>query len=348
MNAGSLLGTFELGQIENFLSEVFPDNSLSFGQLVVEMMSGNMEVDISLFFQTLKNALLYGIGDSRKLFVSLLILGVVNVILHNVAGLFKEKQTMKIAEYFVIMLSVMTLLQGFETAWTICQETLQNVTDFIRVFLPVYCLSLGLIKGTMTALGYYQFVFLILYLLQRILFCVFLPLTRCFLILAFMNGLMGDKRFAGVQGLLEKGLGAGMKWLTYLVVGSGMFRSLLLVRVDHLNHTVVQKAVAAIPAVGDVTDSATQMILSCGSLIQGGLGSAALIVLILICLTPLAKLLFLYGSLQVAGALMGMLGEKNMTQTVSEASKGYFFLFQIAFLTMLMFLLLVGLMMYLL
>ena len=346
MNAEGLLGTFDFRTMESFLERAFPQNSISFGQLVVEMMSGGTEFDVSLLWKAFLNALLYGISDSKKMFFALFVLGLVSVILYNAAGMFKEKQTMQIANYFVTMLGAIALIQGFEIAFHICQSCVELVMDFIRIFLPVYCLSLGFVKGAMTAYGYYQFVFVVLYLLQQILIHVFLPLTKCFILLTFMNGLVEDKRFEGIQKLIEKGIGTGLKCMTYLVVGTGMFRTLLTVRVDHLNKTVLQKAVAAIPAVGDVTDSATQMILSCGSLVQGGLGSAALIVLVLICLTPLVKLLFLYGSLQVSSSLIGLLGEKNMTKTTAEASKAFLFLFQIAFFTLLMFMLIIGLMMY--
>lgn len=345
MNAGSLLDTFQLEQMEEFLAQAFPDTHISFGSMVVEMLSGNMDFHWSVFFETLVQALFYGISDSKNLFATLFMLGLVNVILHNTAGMFQDKQTMQLAKYFVTMLAGIALIQGFGVAWNICRDTLLQVMDFMRIFLPVYCLSLGLTKGTMTACGYYQFVFLVLYFLQQILFLVFVPLTKCFFLLSFMNGLMEDKRFEGLQKLIEKGIGTGLKFMTYLVVGSGMFQSLLLVRVDHLNKTVVQKAVAAIPAVGDVTDSATQMILSCASLIQGGMGSAALVILILLCLTPLVKLLLLYASLEFGGALIGLLGEKNMTHMVSEAAKGFLFLFQIAFFTLFMFLLIIGCMM---
>lgn len=345
MSGESLLGTFDLHEMERFVENAFPKEGISFGRLVVEMMSGGVDFDGSLLWKTLINALLFGISDSKKMFLSLFILGLVSVVLYNAAGMFKEKQTMKIATYFVTMLGFISLIQGFEIAWNICQSCVGMVMDFIRIFLPVYCLSLGLVKGTITAYGYYQFVFVVLYFLQKILINVFLPLTRCFVMLSFLNGLMDDRRFEGVQRLLEKGIGTGLKCMTYLVVGTGMFRSLLTIRVDHLNKTVLQKAVGAIPAVGDVTDSVTQMILSCGSLVQGGLGSAALIVLVLICLTPLVKLLFLYLSLQVSSALIGILGEKNLTRTTAEASKAFLFLFQIAFFTLLMFVLIIGVMM---
>lgn len=346
MNGESLLGTFDLQKMEGFLESVFPQNSISFGELVVDMMSGGTEFDISLLSKAFFNALLYGISDSKKMCLSLFVLGLISVILYNAASMFKEKQTMQIANYFVTILGVITLIQGFESAWSICQSCVGMVLDFIRIFLPIYCISLGFVKGAMTAYGYYQFVFLVLYFLQQILIHVFMPLTKCFILLAFMNGIMEENRFEGIQKLIEKGIGTGLKGMTYLVVGTGMFRTLLTVRVDHLNKTVLQKAVAAIPAVGDVTDSATQMILSCGSLVQGGLGSAALIVLILMCLTPLVKLLLLYVSLQVSSALIGLLGEKNMTRTTAEASKAFLFLFQITFFTLLMFLLIIGVMMY--
>ncbi|MBR1691800.1 MAG: stage III sporulation protein AE [Lachnospiraceae bacterium] len=344
MNTYELLRTFDLEKIEGFLDKLMPDGGLSFGQLVVGMMSGDIDGSFYLLWSALKQSCLYGFSDGKKLFATLLLFGIMGALLKNASGMLKGKQAMQLAGYFVLLLAALSLFQGFDTALTICQTVVSNSSDFMRIFLPVFCLSLGLTHGTMTAYGYYQFVFLVIYLLQVVLLRIFLPCTKCYLFLAFMNQLSQDRRFEGILHLLEKGISMGFKVLTYVVLGSGMLRSFLFVQVDHVNKTVLNKAIGAIPIVGDVTDSATQILLSCAALVKGSLGSAALIVLVLVCLLPLSKLLFLYASLQLSAAFLGILGEKELMRTVQQAGKGYFFLFQIAVLTLLTFALSVAMM----
>jgi len=337
MNSYDLLKPYDLDRVDQLLGTLLPDHELSFGSLVVEMMSGNVDGNFSLLWNAFKKACLYGFSESRQIFVTLLLLGILAAILQNVTGVLKGKQAMALAKYFVLLLAALSLFYGFDTALQICQATVQNLTDFMRIFLPVFCLSLGLTHGTMTAYGYYQFLFLVIYLLQEVLSHVFVPLVKCYLFLAFMNSLSNDKRFESLLRMIDKAIGRGLKILISLVLGSGMLRSVLLVKVDNVNKTVLGKAIGAIPVVGDVTDSATQMLLSCASLIKSCLGSAALVILILVCLVPLVKILFLYFSIYFSSVFLGILGEKNMMQILQQAGKGYFALFQIAFFALLTF-----------
>lgn len=344
MSAYELLQNFDLTSIDNFLAGLMPDGSLSFGELVVEMMSGGMEGNAMLLWAALKRACLYGLSDGRQLFATLLVFGMLGAVLGNASGLLKGKQAMQLARYFTILLTSLSLFRGFDTATGLCENTVQQISDFMRIFLPVFCLGLGFTHGTMTAYGYYQFVFMVIYMIQLLLLRVFLPLAKCYLFLVFMNHLSDERRFEGLLRMLERGVGMGLKVMLSLVLGGGMLRTLLLVKVDDAKKTVLGKAIGALPVVGNMTEAASQMLLACAALIKGSLGGAALIVLAAFCLMPLIKLLFLCIMLYLSAVFLGILGEKNLMHIVQQAEKSYYFLFQIAFCALLTFVLVIALM----
>lgn len=344
MSSYELLNHFDLTKVEEFLDTLMPESSLSFGELVVEMMSGRMEGNLSLLSQSFRHACLYGFSEGRQLFVTLLMFGMFGAILNNAAGFLKGRQAMQLAQYFVILLASLSLFRGFHTATGICEETLEQTADFVRIFLPVFCLSLGFTYGTMTAFGYYQTVFCVIFILQQVLLRIFMPLSRCYLFLVFMNHLSNEHRFDGLLKLIEKGVGKGLKVMLSVMLGGGMLRCVMLVKVDAVQKTVLGKAISAVPIVGNMTDSAAQMLLACASLIKGSLGTAALVTLAALCLLPLLRLLFLSIILQLAAVFLGILGEKNMMQLVVQAQKSYSFLFQMAFCGLITFVLVIAMM----
>ena len=83
----------------------------------------------------------------------------------------------------------------------------------------------------------------------------------------------------------------------------------------------------------------TDVILGSAVLIKNGIGVTALIVIILICLVPLAKLGTLVLILDVAAALIQPVSDKRMVGCVAGASEGIKLLFRVAFTTAVLFML---------
>lgn len=337
MSVEDLLSTFDLSGIENYLSKQFSGQGVSFGELVMQLLSGNLEFDWKLIANTVRQACLYGIADAKTLFLSLLLLGILSVILTHASQLLAGAQTVSLVKYFILLLVTLTLFQGFFVAEEICATTLQNAIDFMRVLLPALALSLGFTNGSLSAYGYYQFVFLVLFLISNVMNLFFIPFAKSYTFLTFMNGVSEEKRFQGILRLMDKGMTMGLKILTYMIAGSGILRSILTVSTDHVNKTLLQKTVSAIPGVGDITDSAAEVFVSCALLIKNSLGIAALLIMLFICMIPLTKLLVIYLSLRLCSAFLEILGEKRTTAYIEQVSRGYLFLFQIAGFSLILF-----------
>lgn len=339
MSTEEILGVFDFSQIDGYLEQNFGKQFMGFGELVSQMMNGTTEFDISLIVSAVKEGFLYGFRDGKNIFISLLILGIVGVLFNNAAELFMGNQTMNLAKYLILLVMTLFLLKSFDTAVSICESALGVTTNFMRILLPLLCLSLGFTNGSLTAYSYYILFFIVIFVIQNVLTVIFIPCAKCYIFVAFMNHLSEERRFQGVLNLLEKGITMGLKGIMYITIGSGLIQSVLAVSADHVNKTLVKKTISAIPGIGNITDSATDVLLSCTNLIKNGLGVSALIIMLLLCMTPLLKLFFLYFSVMISATLLEVMGEKKLNRYIEQTGKGYLFLFRIAIYALFLFML---------
>ncbi len=337
MNKINVLEQMDFSMLEDMINEIFPAGSMSFQEMLGKVMKGDMEFSLQTVFDLLKSALLQGIGESRNVFLAVLALGIFGALLANVTGLFENKQVAEFAHYFIFLLLAILLFKSFQMSLEIGEGAIGSIVDFMRAFIPAYSLSLCFSSGTMTAYSYYQFVFIIIYGLEALLFAFFIPLCQCYAFLAVMNGVSGVKRLEGVLALLDKVIKGGIKLAFFLTIGSSMLHSMLMPAIDNVNTKLVQKSIGMVPGLGDVTDSMTDVFLGSALLIKNSIGVLALILLIVICMVPLVKLFCIGGALKLAGALLGMFGEKKQVRFIDQMGNGSFHMFQITLCTMVMF-----------
>ena len=94
-----------------------------------------------------------------------------------------------------------------------------------------------------------------------------------------------------------------------------------------------------IPGIGSIAGSVTDVVLGSSVLIKNGIGAAALVVIVLICLMPLVKLGVLMLILELAAALLQPVSDKRMTGCVSGVGEGIRLLFRVVFTTAVLFML---------
>lgn len=146
-----------------------------------------------------------------------------------------------------------------------------------------------------------------------------------------MNGVSGVKRLEGVLALLDKVIKGGIKLAFFLTIGSSMLHSMLMPAIDNVNTKLVQKSIGMVPGLGDVTDSMTDVFLGSALLIKNSIGVLALILLVVICMVPLVKLFCIGGALKLAGALLGMFGEKSRCASLNKWETEAFICFKLPY-----------------
>ena len=98
-----------------------------------------------------------------------------------------------------------------------------------------------------------------------------------------------------------------------------------------------------IPGIGDAGSSVTDMVLGSAMLIKNGIGAAALVVLILLCMVPLIKLAVIMLVYYVLAAILQPVSDERITECLLGMGNGVKLLFQAAFTVLALFLLTIAL-----
>ncbi len=90
------------------------------------------------------------------------------------------------------------------------------------------------------------------------------------------------------------------------MTGLGVLQSMVAPALDSLKRTTAQKAVSAIPALGDLAEGTTQILIGSAVLVKNSVGLFTVVLLTALLAVPFFKI-FAYGVLlKTAGALIGI------------------------------------------
>ena len=140
-----------------------------------------------------------------------------------------------------------------------------------------------------------------------------------------------------MAGLIKSFVEWTLKTLTGTVAGLQVFQSLILPAVDALKNTVIQKSGGSIPVVGGLFDQVTEMVLGAALLIRNGVGVAGLLVLVILCLTPLVKLLAGGCLYRILSAITQPVADKRLTECVDGLGQSVLLLLKIFLFTGILF-----------
>jgi stage III sporulation protein AE len=127
------------------------------------------------------------------------------------------------------------------------------------------------------------------------------------------------------------------------VLGFGVVQSLLAPARDRISQSTVLKTLSVLPGVGGSVELAEEVLLSCGMLVKNSVGVAGLVILLIICLTPVVKVLcfcFLY---KLIAAVLEPVCDPRILGAVGGVAKGSSMFFEILVDSMLLFLIIVAL-----
>ena len=101
-------------------------------------------------------------------------------------------------------------------------------------------------------------------------------------ILVFINHLTREEYLSQLAELTEKAAGWALKSILAVVIGFNTIQGILSPVIDALKSTAFSRAVRAVPGIGSVAGSVTDVLLGSAVLIKNGIGAAALVVMAII------------------------------------------------------------------
>ena len=331
MDWTTLTGELNLEALSEQIEQLFPNFSIDFSSLLGQILSGNAKEAFAGLAASLKNGMLAEMAGMKNLLLTLLIIGVLSALFTVVMQSFDNHQIADIAHFISYLLMLFVVLRTFTQAADIAGELLGRILLFVRLFVPTFMLALGLSAGAATAAGYYQLILLLIYGVEQVLKSIGLPAVNIYMMLVVMNGIWEEERLGMLVELLQKGVAGFLKFLLTCITGIGLLQSMVTPVLEHLKLNAAGKALSAIPGLGGLAEGTDQLLIGSAVLVKNGLGVAAFLLLLALCIGPFARLLLYAGILKLCAALLGMTADKRITGCVNKAGDGLLLLLKISY-----------------
>ena len=310
------LQQFDLAELMNQLDSFFPTMKLDWQALFSLILEGEWKQAFWTMCQSLAGTLGGQIGGMKNLLASILILGVLSVLVTSFLSGFENHQTAQVgyAVFYLLLLAI--LFRIFSACYEVAGELLSLLGQFCSLMFPALCLSLSAAAGSLTAAGYYQTALFLIAVSETLLLKICLPALSALMLLLLMNGIWEEGKLSFLMELVEKAVRTVVKVAVGAVTGLSVLQSMVSPVVDGLKRGAAQKAVAAIPGIGDMAEGTAQRLVGSAVLVKNSIGMFALLLLAALVALPCLKL-FLYGFLlKVGGALIGVVADKRLTGCV--------------------------------
>lgn len=329
---GSGLVWDEMGMdaVTNDFGRLFPEYTFDGQRVMGLILQGRLWEAVKELCSGITGALHSQTGEIKTLFFTILVLGIVAAVFANFADLFQDHQVSDIAFYFVYLLMIAVLLKSFAQGVAVVQEILENVTTFMKLYIPTYMIAVGSASGIASASVYYQVLLFIIYLIEWGYLTILLPGIYGYVILTVINGIWMEEKLTLLLELADKAICVSMKLTLGGITGFSMLQAMISPVIDSLQSSALKKAMSAIPGIGGLTEGMFEMVLGSAVLVKNSIGLYITLVLLVLCCIPLLKLLLLAGAIKLGAALIGIVSDKRMTNCANRVGSGNIMLLKMA------------------
>lgn len=333
---------YDLGTLEQKIDGLFPSYSFDFETIFARILQGDILGAIGTALESVAGNLGMQMSGIRETLVWILALGILAAVVTHFVDIFENHQIADISFYFIYLLLITILLRCFQEAAFVTVQTLEDLVTFIQIFIPTYLLSVGVATGPATASAYYSLMLVLIYLVQKLLLTLILPCIYGYVFLSVVNGIWIEERLTLLIDFLEKGIRLLLKVSLGVVTGISVFQSMITPALDSVKASALQKAVSAIPGIGNVADGVVDVILGSAAVIRNSIGVVMLILLLAVCAAPLIKIFIIAALVKLAAALLGVISDRRLTFCADKVGNGSALLLRTAGTAMVLFLIAVS------
>lgn len=329
---------YGLDQMEEGLASLFPESKISLAELLQQVMTGDILGAMTGFMQDIISDMTDAAGGMKNIFIWLLVLGTVSALMTHFIEIFDKHQIADLSFYFVYLLMTAVLMKCFSLIMQTTVSAIEDIILFVKLLVPTYLLSVGLATGTATVSASYQLVLLIIYGIEKIMLGVVLPMIYSYCILSMINGIWIEEKLTLLIELIEKCIGWLLKAAIGVVTGVGVFQTVITPVIDSVKASALQKTISALPGIGNAADGVVELVMGSAVVLKNSIGVVLLLLLIILCATPLLQILGIAVFLKGAAAFMGIVSNKRITSCVNRTGEAGMMLFRTLGTAMLLFL----------
>lgn len=327
----NFLGELDLEEVQEMIDDALGEDTISVWDTLKAVLKGELPFSKETLQEMLYRLFFLRLEKERNLLSKMILLILLAAIFRIFTEVFENGQVGTICFYMVYLLLFIFLAENFAQMSSELEKELTWISDFMKALAPAYYMTIAAATGITTAAVFYQGVLLLVFLIQWGLKVLILPCINLYVLLMFINHLSKEEMVSKFAELLQSFINWSLKTFLGLVIGLQVVRGLVTPLVDSLKRGILGRTASVIPGIGNVVNTATELILTCAILIRNSLGVVAFVVFLLFSMEPILHYFFMSLAYRFLAAAAQPVSDKRMVACLGTMGEGCMFLLRVFF-----------------
>ena len=335
----AILSTFDYGEIDNSLKELFPDAQIKFEDVLSEILSGDLKHSFRLLGIFAKEQCVYLLQMEKKTLIYIVMIAMIAAVMNQFTGILQNRQVAGIGFYIIYLMLIALTITAFDVVLSKVEAGILAVTGFMSVFCPVYFLAVAVAKGSVTSVAFYNLMLFLIYGVELIIGKILLPVVRVYMMIRVLNFLTPEEMFEKFSELLALIVKWTLRTALACVIGVNLIQGMISPAIDTVRRSAVTKGAEAIPGVGNLLGGMTEVAIGTAVLVKNGIGMAGALVCIALCTLPLIQIAATELLYKMTAVMIQPVSDDRVIGCVEAVAEGCGLLLQMVFTVGLLFLL---------
>lgn len=319
-NTEEFMDELDFSEMGSFL-EGKEEVPVSFEEVVQALLKGG-DIPYETAGDYIKALLLAGFEENRQLLLLLLAVSFAFSILKNYAKSFSNSYVSEISFFLCYCLMMSLLLQSFSAMNETVLKTTENMTEFMKLLIPIYCSAISFTLNLNSSAAAYSLIFTAVYIVEWLIRYFLVPLVQIYVMTEFLNHLMEEERFHRLSELIADAVRILLKAAVTFILGINIIQGMIAPAMDRLAGNTIAKTIQMVPGIGNVANGMGQIFISSGLVIKNSVGAAGLIILVLLCIVPFFKMAVLAALYKCLSAVIEPVADKRLSGGMNGIANG--------------------------
>jgi stage III sporulation protein AE len=200
-------------------------------------------------------------------------------------------------------------------------QTVEEISEYGKLFLPVMTASLSAEGGTITSAALYTGTVLFNSILTTGITKILIPILYAYIALSITGAAIGQHIIKDLQAFLKWLITWTLKISIYIFTGYLGITGVVSGTADAAAVKAAKIAISgAVPVIGSIISDASETILASAGIMKNTVGTYGVLVIFAICIMPFLQIGVQYLLLKAVGMIGGILGCKRTTSLVESFS----------------------------
>ena len=218
------------------------------------------------------------------------------------------------------VIAVGVLLMGTTgTLISSAKETIQELSDYGKLLLPVMTAALAAQGGTATSGALYAGTAFFDALISALLNNIIVPIVYMYLFLSIAGGALGNELLKRIRDFVKWLATWSLKTILYIFTGYISITGVVSGATDHAAMKATKLTISgAVPVVGGILSDASEAILVGAGMVKSAAGTYGLLAVMAIFIGPFIKIGVQYLLLRLSAALCSVFGNKGISGIIDD------------------------------